>query len=108
MPRTNQPAAHLRHAPRCSIRLTFLNHARYPLKVIYLPSDANSKETEMGYLRANGATLTLETRDSHAYALRSWSGVTVLEVPPSEGRRTSTIDVYECELAKRALHQGWK
>ena len=90
------------------IRLTFLNHARYPLKVIYLPSDANSRETEMGYLRANGATLTLETRDSHAYAVRSWSGVTVLEVPPSEGRRTSTIDVYECELAKRALHQGWK
>ena len=50
-------------------------------------------------------------RDAHAWAVRSWGGVTVLELPPSETRRTSTVDVYECDLRggrHRQLHGGWR
>ena len=92
-----------------SIRLTFLNHASYPLKLLYLPPNGG-REVEMASLRPRAA-VTLEARDSHAWAVRSWGGVTVLELPPSEARRSSTIDVYECELRgarRRQLHHGWR
>ena len=65
----------------------------------------------MGYLRARGPALTLDARDTHAWAVRSWSGVNVLELPPKEGRGSSTVDVFECELtraAHRPLHHGWR
>ena len=94
------------------IRLTFLNHARHPVKLFHLPA-SGGREVEMGELRANGPPLTFTARDSHAWAARSWGGATMLELPPREGRRSSTIDIFECEPrgpVHRAgnLHDGWK
>jgi len=92
-----------------SIKLTFLNHAPYPLKVYYVSE--SSEEVPMGSLDADGHAVTFESSDSHAWVVRSWGGVTVLEVQPLHGRAArTTVDIYECNLssAARRLHYGWK
>ena len=92
------------------IRLTFLSHARYPLRLVYVPPPGG-REVDMGVLRPRGAPLTVDARDSHAWSVRSWGGVSMLELTPSETRRTSTIDVHECELRgarRKQLHGGWR
>eukprot|EP00966_Prymnesium_polylepis_P245528 5680221-Prymnesium_polylepis.1 len=64
----------------------------------------------MGALGGDGTSLTFETSDAHAWAVRSWGGVKVLELAPHEGRAArTTIDLYECDLssAARRLHYGW-
>ncbi len=92
-----------------AIRLTFLNHAHYPLK-LYHCGGAAAADVEVGVLQPGGRALTFETSDAHAWAARSFGGVTVLELPPREGRRTSTVDIYECDLhaSQRRLHRGWR
>ena len=97
------------------IRLTFVNHARHPVKIFHVPAGgAAARELEMGSLRAHGPPLTFDTRDSHAWVARSWSGVTMLEVAPHGGRPSGTIDVHECDLARPSrdgsttLHHGWR
>ena len=80
------------------IRLTFLNHARYPVRIFYRYTKGNGEEKEMGTLRGRGLALTFETRTAHAWVVKTWSGITLLEVPPSETRSTATIDVHECDL----------
>ena len=92
-----------------AVRLTFLNHAPYPLRVFFVSQ--GGEEVVMGALNADGHTLTFESSDSHAWALRSWGGVTVMELEPLQGRAAlTTVDVYECDLASagRRLHYGWK
>ena len=116
-------------APGVKIRLTFVNHARHPVRIFHVPHDdadsssglgsglgsglrASPREVDMGSLRAYGAPLTFHTRDTHAWVVRSWGGVTLLEVPPRAGRRSGTIDVHECELRASqpgaGLHHGWR
>ena len=77
---------------------------------LYYGGPRGHGEREMGSVPENGRALTFDTRDSHAWMVRSWGGVTMLELPPLAGRASSTVDIRECALqgARRQLHQGWR
>jgi len=50
-----------------------------------------------GAIEPNGAALTFDSADTHAWAARTFSGVTVLELPAQPGRRAArhTVDIHE-------------
>ena len=93
-----------------SIRLSFLNHARHPVKLYYRGPPPTATEHEMGSLSAYGPPLTFDATDSQAWVVRAWNGITMLEVPPREGRPSTTVDIFECDLRPppRPLHHGWR
>jgi hypothetical protein len=90
------------------VTLSFLNHARFPVKLFHAAEDG--QQTEMGTLPAHGHALTFETRDTHGWAAKSFSGITLLELAPGTARTSQTVDVHECDLssANRRLHHGWR
>jgi len=118
------------------VTLSFLNHARFPVKLYHAAEDG--QQTEMGTLPAHGHALTFETRDTHGahvggegdlvsplhlpyispisplylpgWAAKSFSGITLLELAPGTVRTSQTVDVHECDLssANRRLHHGWR
>jgi hypothetical protein len=88
-----------------AIRLTFLNHAPFPVRLFHRPAHS-AREVEMGSLRSNGASLSFRSSDAHAWAARSWGGAVVLEVPPRDGRPSSTIDIFECDLRATPAGRG--
>ena len=67
-------------------------------------------EHEVGVVQPHGHSLTLDARDSHAWMVRTWGGTTLLELPESAARVSSTIDILECALrpTARQLHHGWR
>ena len=70
----------------------------------------DGQQTEMGTLPAHGHALTFETRDTHGWAAKSFSGITLLELVPGTVSTSQTVDVHECDLssANRRLHHGWR
>mmetsp|Transcript_12558 Transcript_12558/g.28652 ORF Transcript_12558/g.28652 Transcript_12558/m.28652 type:complete len:212 (+) Transcript_12558:680-1315(+) len=94
------------------IRLTFLSHASYPLKLYLLGTTSPAlEEIDMGTLFAEGQSLTFDSSDNHAWVVRSFGGVTIMELNSFAKRpQRLTIDIYECDLATaaRRLHYGWK
>lgn len=91
------------------IQITFLSHTPFPLRLYYV-GEAR-EEVHLGSLDVDGHALTFESSDNHAWVVRTWGGVTVMEVEPLEGRAAqTTINIYDCDLssAARRLHNGWK
>ena len=82
----------------------------HPHQVKLFHAAEDGQQTEMGTLPANGHALTFETRDTHGWAAKSFSGITLLELPPGAVRTSQTVDVHECDLnsANRRLHHGWR
>ena len=92
------------------IRLTFLNHARYPLR-LFLVGGSLAELVLLGTLGANGQTLRVAAADSFAWTLKAYSGVTVHQVAPERGAPSRTVNVRECDVSggrrKMRLHAGW-
>ena len=89
------------------IRLTFLNHAAFPVKLYF--AAAGGEQAEMAIVPGNGQALTFDTRVSHAWAAKSYSGVTLLELPPGAATSSRTVDIHECDLesaSRRLAGQG--
>ena len=63
-------------------------------------------------LRGCGAMRPLQGRSFCAFQhqAKSFSGITLLELPPSTASSSRTVDIYECDLssASRRLHYGWR
>ncbi len=93
-----------------SITLTFLNHARYPLR-LFLVGGSLAELVLLGTLGANGQTLRVAAADSFAWTLKAYSGVTVHQVAPERGAPSRTVNVRECDVSggrrKMRLHAGW-
>ena len=93
-----------------SITLTFLNHARYPLR-LFLVGGSLAELVLLGTLGANGQTLRVAAADSFAWTLKTYSGVTVHQVAPERGAPSRTVNVRECDVSggrrKMRLHAGW-
>ena len=117
-PLPTNPASSSRNGTR--IRLTFLNHARYPVRIFHQSASSGGSggdgggggdggsggsSRQVGVLHPRGPPLTFETVDVHAWTVRTWGGVTLLELPPQLGRSSATIDIRECALhrARRQL-----
>ena len=111
---TNPASSHSRNGTR--IRLTFLNHARYPVRIFHQSASGGDggsggvSSRQVGVLHQRGPPLTFETVDLHAWTVRTWGGDTLLELPFQLGRPSATIDIRECALhrARRQLHEGWR
>ena len=90
------------------ISLSFLNHAPFPVRLYF--AHRGGQQTEMATLPSNGQALTFDTQDAHAWAAKSFSGITLLELAPGTRRSSQTVDIYECDLnsATRRLHYGWR
>mmetsp|Transcript_21291 Transcript_21291/g.48942 ORF Transcript_21291/g.48942 Transcript_21291/m.48942 type:complete len:305 (-) Transcript_21291:241-1155(-) len=92
------------------LTLTFVNHARYPVR-LYYERPTRGEGVEVGVVEGGGGTLTFESAETHAWVARSFSGVTVMELPPfSKQPPRATAEIYECDLstAGRKLHFGWQ
>ena len=97
------------------IRLSFVNHARYPVRLYHQTVGSTggamgATGREVGALQPRGPPLTFDTVDVHAWTVKTWAGVTLLELPARIGRLSGTVDIHECARnpVRRALHQGWR
>jgi len=109
-PLPSDPPLRSAASPGEAVKLTFVNFARFPVKIFFLSLKA-SPPAEVAILEGGGATATFDTAEGHAWAARSFSGVTVMELPAHTSRPPrDTIEIEECDLstAGRTLHSGWK
>eukprot|EP00967_Tisochrysis_lutea_P038167 scaffold45757_cov22-Tisochrysis_lutea.AAC.1 len=112
-PAASPPLASLATEGR-PVRLTFINLARYPLRLVFLGADGEA--VDAGAIEPHGAARTFDSADTHAWAARTFRGETVLELEPRPGDRPKRhiVDIEECDLAaarepaKQPLHEGWR
>tara|TARA_B100000513_G_scaffold194115_1_gene122431 strand:+ start:56 stop:994 length:939 start_codon:yes stop_codon:yes gene_type:complete len=92
------------------IHLTFLNLARYPVQLFFVRPD-DAVHAFVATLNGGGDAQTFASADTHAWAAKSFSGITVMELQPDVSRQAhQTVEIHECDLstAGRTLHDGWK
>lgn len=98
-----------------AVRLTLVNLAWYPVRLFFL-RPGGGEPADAGTIEPHGGATTVDTADTHAWAVRAFSGASVLEIAPLPGGRPSRwhVDIDECdpgraaEPARQPLHEGWR